>query len=194
MRRNRFWIERCFTPIVIILSFAPLSPQRALGSSLASMTIEQMARASSLIVRAQCVENSATMDSGEIWTFTKFRVLETWRGSAGSEITVRLLGGTFGNLTSTVSGVPRFRPGEDVVLFLQRMPDGNYSVVSWMQGTFRIRSNTRGTEAIVSQDTAAFPTFNPANHRYEVHGIRGVPVAAFRIQVASAISATENSR
>ena len=105
------------------------------------------------------------------------------------QITVRLLGGQAGNFTSTVSGVPRFAPSEELILFLERTSAQDFSIVSWMQGTFRIgRSRTTGEE-IVTQDTAAFPVFDPLSHNFETTGIRKMPVSAFRTLVIASAEA-----
>jgi hypothetical protein len=171
---------------VELLCFACVSP--ALATTLARLSLAQMARAAQEIVRAQCVGNSVGWDEGEIWTFTTFRVEETWRGGATGQITVRLLGGRTGQLTSIVSGVPRFTPGEEVVLFLQRTSHGDFSVVSWQQGTFRIRRNSASGEETVTQDTASLDTFDPATRHFAMSGIHTMPIARFRVQIETAVS------
>jgi hypothetical protein len=99
-----------------------------------------------------------------------------------------------GNLTSTVSGVPRFRPGEEVILFLEPTARGDFSIVSWIQGTFRIHRDARTNQEIAIQDTAAFDTFNPATRRFESAAIRNLPVAALRAQVGSALAAVPGEK
>lgn len=161
------------------------------GTTLETMSLARMSRVAPVIVHAQCVSNATAWDAGEIWTFTTFQVLETWKASStqvSQQITVRLLGGTVGALTSHVSGIPRFRVGEEVVLFLERTVRGDFSVVSWQQGTFRIRREAGMGEGIVTQDTAAMATFNRHTRRFEVSGIRKALLSDFRQQVESAIA------
>jgi hypothetical protein len=56
-----------------------------------------------------------------------------------------------------------------------------------MQGTFRIAHNRTTGEEIITQDTAAFPVFDPASQRFETTGIRKMPLSAFRsLVIASA--------
>lgn len=159
----------------------------ATATTLERMSIGQMARAAPVIVQARCVGNSTGWDAGEIWTFTSFHVQDAWRGSPLARITVRLLGGRVGKLTSYVSGVPRFRPGEDVVLFLQPTPRGDFSVVSWEQGTFRIHRNPVSGRARVTQDTASFATFDPLTRRFEAVGVRDMPLNELRARVDAAL-------
>ncbi len=157
------------------------------ATTLQRMSLAQMARAAPLIVRARCVANSVALDTGEIWTFTSFEVEETWRGNAPPQVTVRLLGGRLGAVTSHVAGIPQFRPGEDVVLFLEPTKRGDLSVVSWEQGTFRVRLSSGPGQAYVTQDTASFATFDPATRRFQAAGIRHMPLDAFRARVEAAL-------
>jgi hypothetical protein len=159
------------------------------ATTLVRMSLAQMSRASREIVRARCVANSARWDAGEIWTFTTFDVQETWRGTLRGRITIRLLGGKTDTLTSRVSGVPRFRSGEEAVLFLEPTARGDFSVVSWEQGTFRVRRDNSGTE-IVAQDTASFQTFDPSTHQFTVSGIRGMPITDLRARINEALVGT----
>jgi hypothetical protein len=165
---------------------ASYSPTRA--TTLKRMSVADLSRAADTVIRARCVTNSTRWEAGEIWTFTTFDIEETWKGSAPAQITVRLLGGHTGNFTSTVSGVPRFSSGEELILFLERTPAQDFSIVSWMQGTFRIAHSATGEE-IITQDTAAFPVFDPASHNFETTAIRKMPVSAFRTLVIASVEA-----
>jgi len=186
--------------IRIVLSLAAVLVGAAMSASattLERMSVAKMTVAAQLVVRAQCVANSAAWDSGEIWTFTSFAVEESWKGAptgAAQQVIVRLLGGSVGNLSSTVSGVPRFRPGEEVILFLQNTARGDYSVVSWVQGTFRIRQDVRSGAEIVVQDTAAFETYDPVTRRFDAEGIRNLSVAGLRLSVQSALDTQSGAK
>jgi hypothetical protein len=160
----------------------------ALATTLLRMSLSKMSQTAKVIARARCVGSSASWDAGEIWTFASFDTEETWRGSPPSRFTVRLIGGRIGNLTSSVSGVPRFSPGEDVILFLEPTRRGDFSVVGWEQGTFRIRRDPQTGEASVSQDTASFGTFDPVTRQFEVEGIRRMSLTAFRARIAALLS------
>jgi hypothetical protein len=158
----------------------------AAPTTLAHMSIAKLTQSSRLIIRARSVENSSAWDAGEIWTFSTFEPSETWKGSSRQRVSVRLLGGRVGNLTSNVSGVPRFRAGEEVVLFLAPTARGDFSVVSWVQGTFRIHRDPRSGAETVTQDSASFDTFDPSTKKFTPSGIRDLPLDEFRAQVTAA--------
>jgi len=177
---------------LVAISFATSASVPA--TTLKRMSLPDLSRAAHTIVRARCLANSTRWDAGEIWTFTTFDVEEIWKGSAPARITVRLLGGKTGNLTSTVSGVPRFAPGEELVLFLERTLAQDFSIVSWVQGTFRIGRDRTTDEEIVTQDTAAFAVFDPASQRFEATSIRRMPVGAFHSLVIASAQPGPGSR
>jgi len=185
-RRKRFRSSFLFALLPLAIS---LAASGITATTLARMSVTQMSQIAPVIVRARCLANSTRWDAGDIWTFSTFAVEEIWKGSVSARITVRLLGGTAGNLTSTIDGIPRFRPGETVVLFLEPTSRGDLSVLSWQQGTFRVRLSPRGAQEIVTQDTASFSTFDSATRRFEVGGIHELPVDALHQQVRAAINA-----
>jgi hypothetical protein len=184
--------RKCAVLTLVAVSFASTPP--VLATTLKRMSLPDLSRAAHTIVRARCIANSTRWDAGEIWTFTTFDVEEIWKRSAPAQITVRLLGGKSGNFTSTVSGVPRFAPGEELVLFLERTTAQDFSIVSWVQGTFRIARNRTTGEEIVTQDTAAFAVLDPASQRYEATGVRRMPVGAFHSLVEASAQAAQGSR
>jgi hypothetical protein len=170
----------------------------AKGTTFARLSISQMSQTATAIVRAQCLANTVVQISGEIWTLTTFDVQETWRGAVPARITVRLLGGTIRNLTSRVAGSPRFRPGEEVILFLaptnhfisptrHSLARGDFSVVSWQQGTFRIHRDRGTGEELASQDSGSYVTFDPASRRFLANDAVRMPVALFHSRVRSAL-------
>lgn len=179
----------CAGPPLALLLAILLAAAAAPATTLLRMSLAKLSRAATVIVRAHCLENSTAWEEGEIWTFTSFDVQEVWSGSAPGKITVRLLGGRVAEVTSSVPGVPRFRPGEEVVLFLEPTPRGDFSIVSWQQGAFRIRHDAHLAEETATQDTAAFATFDPDTRRFQAAGIRNLPLATFRAQVAAALRA-----
>lgn len=164
----------------------------AAATTMEKLSIERMANAAHTIVRATCISTSTRWESGEIWTVTSFQVTETWKGAEAQEVDVHLLGGAVEGLASSVSGVPRFRTGEDVILFLEPTKHGDLTVVGWEQGTLRVLRDDRAGIETVTQDTAAFETFDPQTRVFKAIGIRNVPLRLFRARVEAALA--ESSR
>src|SRR5271154_5502067 len=151
------------------------------------MSLEQLSSATPLIVRARCQGSIVSAVRGEIWTVTSFEVREVWKGNAPAVVRVRLLGGRTAEFTSHVEGVPRFRAGEDLVLFLAALRLGDYSVAGWAQGTFRIQRGGAGASLVVTQDTASFSpaafSGGTAERGADGGAVRGLPLEEFRRRV-----------
>ena len=64
---------------------------------------------------------------------------------------------------------------------------GDFSVVSWVQGTFRIHQDQRTGADTVTQDSASFETFDPVTRKFALSGIRDIPLDELRSQVAAAL-------
>ena len=71
-----------------------------------------------------------------IETVTEVAVEEWIKGSGGRTAAVVLPGGQLGNERLTVPGVPRFRTGDRVLLFLTRTHRGDWTTVSFALGAF----------------------------------------------------------
>ena len=79
---------------VVVLLIAASAAPGARATTLARLSLEQMARAADTVVRARCVSVESRWDGGAIWTFTRFDVIETLKGAPPERIVVRLPGGT----------------------------------------------------------------------------------------------------
>jgi hypothetical protein len=173
--------------LALVVSLVLAAVLEASPTTFVKISLQQLSSAAPLIVRARCQGSVVSAVRGEIWTITSFEVREVWKGSAATVVRVRLLGGRTAEMTSHIEGVPRFRAGEDLVLFLAPLSRGDYSVAGWAQGTFRIRRGGAGASLVVTQDTAAF---SPAAFAGGVAGrgaddgvVRGLPLEEFRRRV-----------
>lgn len=185
-----FWSSKVWPQISTLPLLLAACAGLASGTTLARMSVAQMIRAATLIVRARCISSSARWEHGEIWTLTAFAVTDTWKGSAVDEITVRTLGGSLGNVASRVSGVPEFRSGEEVVLFLEPSAAGGLTIVSWQQGTFRVRRDARTGRDRATQDVSA-PLFGGGSSSPVALLSRDETLDGLRREVEAASQATE---
>jgi len=187
-------MQKRFIESVLGCGFLLAVASSASATTLLRMPVAKLTEAAKVIVRARCAGNSTSWDAGEIWTFTTFDAQEIWKGSLPERFNVRLLGGRLGNVTSSVPGVPHFRTREIVILFLERTPRGDFSVVGWEQGTFRVKQDARSAEPVVTQDTAEFATFDPVTRRFEAAGIARMPLSAFRALIAESLGGSTRGK
>lgn len=154
------------------------------ATTIARMTLRQLARASRVVVRARSIANDSRWEGGEIWTFTRFDTLEAFKGSPPAEFSVRLIGGEAGGIESIVAGVPRFFPGEEVILFLDPVAGGGYSVTAWEEGTFHVTRDSGG-HRFVTQEMAAGEVYDRGTRRFRNENFRRMPLSVFRRKILS---------
>jgi len=178
--------RRRFLWILFLMGLALLAAV-ANATTLARMQFEELARQATAVARVRCLGIASKWQNGEIWTETRFEIVEQSKGTLPVIVTVRMLGGSVGSLRSHVEGVPAVRAGEEAYLFLWA-PDGEpYRVLGWSQGTFRIARNARTGFETVTQDSAAAPLFDPRTRQFRHGGIRNMPVAIFQLKLRKAL-------
>ncbi len=120
----------------LLLILASLVP--AAAATLERLSFEDLVTRSTGIVRGRAISSSASQIGSTIYTRTRFEVLERWKGAEGTQIEVFEPGGTVGRSSQSYSGVPRFEPGQEVVLFLWTGPSGRTQVTGLSQGVFQV--------------------------------------------------------
>jgi hypothetical protein len=171
---------------VLFLAGIALAAAVANSTTLARMSFDEMAQKSSAVARLRCQSSASYWDSGELWTDTRFEVVERIKGLLGASVTVRMLGGRADGFTSHVGGVPAFRAGEEVYLFLWGKAGEPYRVLGWSQGTFRIiRDTGTGAEKITQESASA--NFDRRTRQFHADGIRGMALAAFQEKLRQAL-------
>ena len=165
------------------------------ATSLVQLSLDQLAAAADNVARVRCAGAGSRWEKGAIWTVTTFDVVESMKGNLPAQVTVRLPGRRVGHLTAAVDGIPKFNPGDEAIVFLERSRAGEYSVAGWVEGTFRISRDPRTSREAVTQDSSAFAVFDPSTRSFRTEGIRRMPVEQFRARAAAAIArAQEKTR
>jgi hypothetical protein len=177
--------RRRFLWILFLGGLAVLALAVALSATtLSRLRFTEPAQESTAVARLRCLSAVSRWDKGEIWTETRFEVLETEKGLLPGPVTVRMLGGHVEHLHARVDGVPIFRPSEEAYLFLWGRAGEPYAVLGWSQGTFRIAKNPQTGLETVTQDSAAMPVFDPQTQQFRREGIRNWPVGIIPRKVA----------
>ena len=158
------------------------------ATTLARLSLDQLAVASDGVARVRCAGAESRWENGAIWTVTTFDVLDSMKGDLPAQVVVRVPGGKVGHLTAVVDGTPRFKAGEEAVVFLERRRAGGYSVAGWVEGTFRIARDAKTQGEIVTQDSSGFAVFDSATRTFRTEGIRKMPINLFRARVTTAIA------
>jgi hypothetical protein len=129
---------RILTVVVMILSLA----LTLMATTIIPMSVEKLTANSTDVVEARAIDARSAWDAGRtmIYTYTRFEVRQSLKGTAPNVITVKQMGGHAEGYTQKVSGVRHWRPGDEAVLFLQpsRANDGTLIVTGLVQGNFQM--------------------------------------------------------
>jgi hypothetical protein len=110
------------------------------ATSVPRLSFEELTDRSELVVSGQINRSWADWDAEHryIWTHYELNVSGALKGTAGSGLIFNEPGGIVGETGMSVPGSVGYLTGEDVVIFLQRMPNGYLRTTGWSQGKFRL--------------------------------------------------------
>lgn len=177
---------------VAIAGLALFGASLATATTVQKFSLADLAKKSETIVLARVEDETARWEDGkrEIYTYITLRVLDPVKGmgkkaengkSAKNEetITIRQLGGTVDNMSSIVPGMPSFRRGEEVVVFLSAKDAKGYPwVVGLQQGKYTVYSDENGIKQ-VRNDVDGMSTMSADGTVQEARVSKDQPLNAF---------------
>ena len=181
--------------LALVLVLAGARPAHA--TVMRDVPLELLVAESDVIVRATVERVGVRLDLGtghaEPHTVVSLRVTEAIKGEVDERIVVDELGGTTPQgLGTWVEGTPRYRVGEDVVVFLDRTARGALRTYAMCQGHFEVRHGVGGAADVVVRDTSAvgLASWEHGAMTIEHGGVRAMPLDAFLGFVRDALSQT----
>ena len=169
------------------LSITLLWVSNAGATSVPSLSFEELTDHSELIVTGQVVRAWPDWDGEHkfIWTHYELSVSGAQKGSPGATVVVSEPGGVVGIQGMAIAGAVAYQPGERVLVFLQRMPNGYLRTTGWSQGKFivdnaeRLHAGTSlGAPEVVSTPKGAVAAT-------PLRTLEGITVAELRARVAA---------
>lgn len=107
------------------------------------LSLEEMVVRSEVIVSGRVVRTWTAWDSPHtfIWTHSEIVVEDAAKGRHSGRVVVSEPGGVVEGLGMQIGGTPGYVPGEQVMVFLVRMPNGYLRTAGMGQGKLSISSN-----------------------------------------------------
>jgi len=102
------------------------------------MDLPALVEQSDLIVVGSASKQSSRYVNKLIVTDVTLAVSSTLKGSVKESVVVTHLGGSVGEVGLNVPGAAAFKLGENVVVFLRRVPSGDWNVTGMSQGIMKI--------------------------------------------------------
>jgi hypothetical protein len=127
------------TPALALAAVLALAPLTANATISRAMKFEDKVENAAAIVLGECVSQQSRWDEARNWilTYSTFRVEKTLKGMPAQEITIVTPGGVVGNIAQDVVGVPKFRKGDQHVVFVRQSQAGP-TVLYLEQGDYHV--------------------------------------------------------
>jgi len=138
--------------VSVFLALAPLAGSLH-ATQIMRMTVRELGAQSSLVILGSVSEVRSFWNETrtKILTETTVAVAETYKGGGGSLLRVVQIGGVVGTVRMTAHGALQWRPGEEVLLFLEPSRGGTYRVAGFSQGKFSVERDPATGDAFVAQ-------------------------------------------
>jgi hypothetical protein len=127
---------------VLMFSVAMLSllaPVKAGATITRAVSFDQKVENAASIVLGRCIRQESRWDDARKWilTYSTFQVEKSIKGAGTAEVTIVTPGGRVGDVAQEVIGVPKFREGDEHVLFVRNSQVGP-TVLYLEQGAYRV--------------------------------------------------------
>jgi hypothetical protein len=114
-----------------------------LGTPLFATTIEkielpQLVSVSDNIVQGRVESVEARYEGKMVYTYVSVAVDDPLKGDRRRTVLVRQIGGAIGAKTVWIAGMPQFKVGAQVIVFLKDRHDGTFDVIGLNQGKYDI--------------------------------------------------------
>lgn len=120
----------------------------AWATTLEQLSVDQMIRQSTAIVRAKVTGSYAANRNGSIYTFYRLQVTENLKSTTVQNAEVAVPGGVLGKVMQSVAGAPTLNVGSDYVLFLWTSRSGLTQVIGLSQGAFDVKATAGGNSVL----------------------------------------------
>lgn len=130
--------------IAVLAALTTVAP----ASTLPHLGLAELTDASAVVARVRCVSSEARLEGRAIYTHVRVLVDEPVKGSPGAEIEIRVPGGAVPvpgrsdglAMMQHVHGAPRFKAGEESIVFLTRDPGSaeSYALVGLGAGMLAV--------------------------------------------------------
>ena len=129
------------SPGALLLS-AVVMVQLAAASDLPQLSFNQMTDSSELVVSGTVTRTWADWDPDHkyIWTHYELAVSATHKGAVGQTVDIAEPGGQVDGMGMSISGGAGYGVGENVLVFLSRMPNGYLRTAGLGQGKYLLDS------------------------------------------------------
>jgi hypothetical protein len=172
-------IRRRKTFATAVLLFTGIALKASLTPRL---SFEELVSRSEIIAQGRVIAEWSAWDTEHryIWSHYRIQVTDAIRGSSASTVVVSEPGGTVGAVSQAVDGVNAWNPGDNVIVFLHRVPNGYLRTTGGVQGNARVSADGR---VLLASGGAIVGTSGGTDLRQ----LSGLPLGEFRSRLRQAV-------
>jgi hypothetical protein len=108
------------------------------ASTVQKMELPELVKASDSIVHGHVESVQARMEGRMVYTYTSVVVDDPLKGDRRQNVLLKHPGGSIGAMRMFVAGMPQFKAGDQVIVFLKNRQDGTYDVIGLNQGKYDV--------------------------------------------------------
>ena len=140
----------------VVLGLALLAGSRAMATTVIPPDFDQLVNESDYIIRAsvKSVDSEFRTNSSGKTIFTKvaLNVLEVIAGNPPSEVVLEVLGGKVGNEQMVLEGAPRFKVGDEDILFVRDNGRVIVPLVAMMHGRYPVLRDSNSGKRYMARE------------------------------------------
>ena len=146
-------MARLTLPLAAALLIAPVVAEATIARA---VKFEDKVENAASIVVGKVVAQQSRWDATRQWilTYSTIQVEKTLKGEPAQQITIVTPGGTVDTVAQEVIGVPKFRQGDEHVVFVRNTQSGP-TVLYLEQGDYRVVKSDRGDRMVTPGVTSA---------------------------------------
>ncbi len=171
-----------FLPVVI-LALLLIGAAVATATTVQKFTLQDLTHKSAAIVMAKVDDAYSSWDPAhkEIYSYYTLTILDHVKGMKGeTTLTLRQLGGVVDGIESVVPGMPSFKKGEEVVVFLSQKDAAGYPwVMGLQQGKYTVVTDEHGQKSVRNELSADLTRVGPAGGEKGPSVSGDLPLRAF---------------
>jgi hypothetical protein len=144
------------TNYLLVLSALFLAALSARATTVIPPTFDQLVNDAEFIFQGNVTDvRSQWIGEGgqrQIVSYVTFKVEDAVKGSPGASYTIRMLGGTVGDITMAISDAPKFQVGDKDILFVENNGTQFIPLVGIMHGRFHVERDQSGQEVVTTNE------------------------------------------
>ena len=159
--------------------------QAVRAAVIARLSFEELIDTSDLIVAGRVTRDWTAWDAHHkyIWTHYEVSVHSAQKGAPGQLVEMAEPGGTLDGILMSIAGTVVYTPGENILVFLQRMPNGYLRTTGWGQGRYLVDAKGRIHAQSMLRGLEVIDTKTPV--RTPLTTLNGMSLDQLRLRIAA---------